>query len=979
MSIHGRPLRRLAGTVSPLAATVILAGFLSTAGSTALAATPPPNDNIADAQVITEASGSTCGTTLGATQEANESNGGTLHPSSVWFRWTAPSTGAIRFSTAGSDVHTELRAWGNTSFSSSHMIAINHPGMEDSSAQGPASVMTLGVTSGKSYWISVGSQDFAQGAFALQWAFTPAPANDNFANAIPVTGSAATVTSDVLGATREHLEPLSGGPTVWFRWTAPSTAQAVVHTLGSDQATTLEVFTGPDIAHLSRVVQPTIQPGIYWQSRVSWAATAGTTYWLAAARSWLDVTLPGQVRLTWNTPVAPPGNDSIRSPRELSGSSGTFSASNVGATVEAGEPEPSASRGGASVWFAWTAPVSGSVSFDTLGSPPLSPDDFIGVYTGTPGALTYVQPNEEGLYPNNSRVTFPASAGTRYLLAVDGSSGSAGPFSLSWSMGPAPHDSFSTAYVLAGAVGQIELSDSRSGSLHRATDEPGEPVHAENPGGRSIWFRWVAPVTGAVTFDYVANTTVAVSAYTGDRIDNLRHVTSAMSEDLTFHATAGVSYSLAVEGWHGVAGQIRTIYWNGDPEPPVGHVRVAGGATSSATPHLTLEVAATDASSRVAFVLVSNSDAVADGRLVKVAHFRYEPTVPWSLWHRNYGGTERDGEHTVWVQWVDEGLRASSIERVTVNLSTSGSAVCRSTGSGSTPTTTTSPTTTTTTTTTTPTTTTSGTGTPRVTESVPEPSPPDAVAETSRPPASGYWMVAEDGGVYAFGDSEWFGNAAVGAIAAVDVEPTPSGHGYWVVDRAGHVFAFGDGEYHGGAPSLKAGETVTSLSTTRDGNGYWLFTTAGRVLPYGEASFHGDMSATPLTAPVLDSVPTPSGNGYYMVAGDGGIFTFGDAQFHGSMGATKLNAPVQSLVPDPDGAGYWLVASDGGIFSFESVFHGSMGGTRLNRPVTGMVGRRHGYLMVAEDGGIFAFGDAAFRGSLGSSPPPSRISSVAAL
>ncbi|MGI8808586.1 MAG: hypothetical protein ACR2KK_12215 [Acidimicrobiales bacterium] len=86
-------------------------------------------------------------------------------------------------------------------------------------------------------------------------------------------------------------------------------------------------------------------------------------------------------------------------------------------------------------------------------------------------------------------------------------------------------------------------------------------------------------------------------------------------------------------------------------------------------------------------------------------------------------------------------------------------------------------------------------------------------------------------------------------------------------------------------------------------------------------------------------------------------------------------------MPDADGRGYWLVASDGGIFAFDAAFHGSMGGTRLNKPVTGMVASRtgRGYLMVDEDGGIFAFGDVAFRGSLGASPPPAPIRSVAQL
>jgi hypothetical protein len=37
----------------------------------------------------------------------------------------------------------------------------------------------------------------------------------------------------------------------------------------------------------------------------------------------------------------------------------------------------------------------------------------------------------------------------------------------------------------------------------------------------------------------------------------------------------------------------------------------------------------------------------------------------------------------------------------------------------------------------------------------------------------------------------------------------------------------------------------------------------------------------------------------------------------------------------------------------------------------------NGYLLVGADGGIFAFGDMAFKGSLGSSPPPAPITGAA--
>ena len=48
-----------------------------------------------------------------------------------------------------------------------------------------------------------------------------------------------------------------------------------------------------------------------------------------------------------------------------------------------------------------------------------------------------------------------------------------------------------------------------------------------------------------------------------------------------------------------------------------------------------------------------------------------------------------------------------------------------------------------------------------------------------------------------------------------------------------------------------------------------------------------------------------------------------------------------------------------------------MGSHHINEPIVGMAPTHdgQGYWLVASDGGIFAFGDAAFEGSLGSSPP----------
>ena len=266
--------------------------------------------------------------------------------------------------------------------------------------------------------------------------------------------------------------------------------------------------------------------------------------------------------------------------------------------------------------------------------------------------------------------------------------------------------------------------------------------------------------------------------------------------------------------------------------------------------------------------------------------------------------------------------------------------------------------------------------------------PPPPVGCTSNcAPAgqSGYWMLGEDGKVFAFGDAKLMGDA-VGRIPsgakAVHIEPTPSYGGYWINDDRGAVHAFGNAGALGSLPggTLGAGEKVTSLSATPSGAGYWLFTSKGRVFTFGDAQKFGDLAALTLNGAIQSSIPTPTGKGYFMVGSDGGVFAFGDAVFKGSMGATKLNQPVMALVPTKTSQGYWLVASDGGIFAFgDAKFRGSMGATKLNKPVVGMVRYGAGYLMVGADGGIFSFSDKPFVGSLGANPPARPITFAATL
>ena len=169
-----------------------------------------------------------------------------------------------------------------------------------------------------------------------------------------------------------------------------------------------------------------------------------------------------------------------------------------------------------------------------------------------------------------------------------------------------------------------------------------------------------------------------------------------------------------------------------------------------------------------------------------------------------------------------------------------------------------------------------------------------------------------------------------GGGAAVAITDTPDANGYWLVASDGGVFAFGDAGFYGSMGGTRLSRPIVGMADTRDGKGYWLVASDGGIFAFGDAGFHGSTGSMTLNRPVVGMAPTSSGNGYWLVASDGGIFAFGDAGFHGSMGGVPLNQPIVGMATTRDGNGYWLVASDGGIFAFgDAGFHGSMAGKPL--------------------------------------------------
>ncbi|BAY27535.1 hemolysin-type calcium-binding region [Calothrix sp. NIES-2100] len=123
-----------------------------------------------------------------------------------------------------------------------------------------------------------------------------------------------------------------------------------------------------------------------------------------------------------------PLNDDFANAFSLNGSSISTSAANRQATAEVGEPVLLNETTSNSIWWEWTAPISGKVQISTNGS---DVDTLLGVFTGASVSnLTLVTQDDDSGEGEASVVTFDAVAGTSYRILVDGAESNTGNISL---------------------------------------------------------------------------------------------------------------------------------------------------------------------------------------------------------------------------------------------------------------------------------------------------------------------------------------------------------------------------------------------------------------------------------------------------------------------------------------------------------------------------------------------------------------------
>ncbi|MDQ4097317.1 MAG: PxKF domain-containing protein, partial [Actinomycetota bacterium] len=213
----------------------------------------PDNDDLASATPLPAAGVPVTGTTDGASVTEEERRG--AH-ASVWYRWVAPHDGVFRFE-AQSDVWVpSVQTYRGTTEASLEIVELRE--------FAPEGTFVLEARAGEEFAVAVAGRHLygfglafggaEAGPFALAW--TELPPNDDFADALDLTGAEGSLSGFTSGATYETDErgPYGkvDGASVWYRWTAPADG-VVQFAVEADFDAIIAVYEGEQLAGLKGV------------------------------------------------------------------------------------------------------------------------------------------------------------------------------------------------------------------------------------------------------------------------------------------------------------------------------------------------------------------------------------------------------------------------------------------------------------------------------------------------------------------------------------------------------------------------------------------------------------------------------------------------------------------------------------------------------------------------------------------------------
>jgi len=206
------PAAKLTGTAT---ITLTVSDGALTASETFAVTVVTSNDNFADALTLNGPSVQTTGSNVGATKQAREPNhAGSAGGHSVWWKWTAPATGAVSVSTAGSSFTTLLAIYTGTSVSALTAVASNNAGSSSAT-----SALAFNAIAGTTYMIAVDGFLGTTGTINLSLAQIAAAAKRTAAAAsIPLAKDRNTITIASIVTVDGPVEGLSAHVLLPANW-----------------------------------------------------------------------------------------------------------------------------------------------------------------------------------------------------------------------------------------------------------------------------------------------------------------------------------------------------------------------------------------------------------------------------------------------------------------------------------------------------------------------------------------------------------------------------------------------------------------------------------------------------------------------------------------------------------------------------------------------------------------------------------------
>ena len=200
-------------------------------------------------------------------------------------------------------------------------------------------------------------------------------------------------------------------------------------------------------------------------------------------------------------------------------------------------------------------------------------------------------------------------------------------------------------------------------------------------------------------------------------------------------------------------------------------------------------------------------------------------------------------------------------------------------------------------------------------------------------PSNGYWLVASDGGIFAFGDAHFYGSTG-----GIPPQPADRRHGPrprteaatgWSPPTVG-IFSFGDATSTAPPAAIHLNQPIVGMAATADGTGYWLVASDGgdlRLRRRRLLRIHGRRPAEPAHRRAWPPTPVgPAATGWWpptVASSPSGRPVLRIDRQPGAQPTDRGHGRRS-----PDGAGYRFVASDGGVFDFGSAHSSGPPATR---------------------------------------------------